>query len=362
MSDSIDRSANIIPREYLTLNEDELISRAVDVKKELGESLVILGHHYQREEVMQLADLRGDSFGLSKAASEAADAKYIVFCGVQFMAESAEILAREDQTVQHPNKEAGCPMADMAEPDEVEEAWELIHDAGAAEVIPVCYMNSASEIKAFCGRNGGLVCTSSNAKKAFEWAFERGRTILFLPDEHLGRNTCNQMGITRDHTVLWLRGQPIEKQDAKAVRGAKVILWNGYCHVHTWFSPEHVRQVRKDHPEAKIVVHPECPEEVVALSDGVGSTEYIVRYVKEAEPGSTIAIGTELNLVKRLSVEHPDKKVFELSRSTCPNMHKINLKNVVWTLENIGQVNVVQVPQKTSDESLVALERMLSLS
>jgi quinolinate synthase len=222
-------------------------------------------------------------------------------------------------------------------------------------------MNSNSEIKAFCGRHGGTVCTSSNARKAFEWAFEHGNRVLFLPDEHLGRNTSNQMSIPRERTVLWLRGEPPEKQSIDGLREAKVILWNGYCHVHTWFNLDHVRQVRQEYPDATIVVHPECTEDVVAISDAVGSTEYIVRYVEDAAPGSTVVVGTELNLVKRLAMENPDKKVFELSRSTCPNMHRIDLKNVVWTLENIGEVNVVKVPEKTREDALLALRRMLDL-
>jgi quinolinate synthase len=253
-------------------------------------------------------------------------------------------------------------MADMAELDQVEDAWEIIHDAGGDTVTPICYMNSNSEIKAFCGRHGGIVCTSSNARKAFEWAYARGNRVLFLPDEHLGRNTANQMGIPREKTVLWSRGEPPEKQSMDAIKDATLILWNGYCHVHTWFKPEHVRQVRERYPDAKIVVHPECTEDVVALSDAVGSTEYIVRYVGERGPGSTVVVGTELNLVKRLAMENPDRKVFELSRSTCPNMHRINLKNVVWTLENIGRVNVVEIPEKTGSDALLALKRMLDLT
>lgn len=341
----------------------QIIDRIQAIRDDLGKELLILTHHYQRKEIVALGDYQGDSFGLSQKAAGDKDARYIIFCGVHFMAESAEILSQAHQTVQIPKTEAGCWMADMADNDVVTDAWdELTSITGPDAIMPIVYMNSDAELKAFCGVQGGTVCTSSNAPDAFRWAFTQREKVFFFPDQHLGRNTGNQMGIAPEEMILWNPKKPLGGNRPKDIKKAKVILWDGYCLVHTRFQVDHVRRMREKFPEAKLVVHPECTQEVVALADAVGSTSYIVNYVKEAPPDSTIIIGTEINLISRLALEYPDKNIFELHYSLCPNMFKINLKNLLWTLENVGKVNVIEVPEDIKVDSRAALDRMLDLA
>jgi quinolinate synthase len=341
----------------------DLIQKIERLKADLGESLIILTHHYQRKEIVDLGDYRGDSFGLSQKAAADRDARYIVFCGVHFMAESAEILSQPHQSVQIPAIEAGCWMADMASMDTVRNAWEELSSVTDREaVMPIVYMNSDADLKAFCGREGGAVCTSSNARAAFEWGFRLREKIFFFPDQHLGRNTANQMGIARDEMIVWNPEDSLGGNTPEAVKRARVILWDGYCLVHTRFQVQHILGMREKFPEAKIVVHPECTEEVVALADAVGSTSFIVKYVEKAPAHSTIIIGTEVNLVSRLAHENPEKTVLDLHYSLCPNMFKISPRNLLWTLENIGQVNVITVPEDTKADARLALNRMLALA
>jgi len=344
-------------------NPAELIARILALKERYGNQLLILTHHYQRKEIIDLGDFKGDSFGLSQKAAQSHEARFIVFCGVHFMAESAAILARPEQTVQIPDLNAGCWMADMSEIHEVERAWEEITSlVGGEPIVPIVYMNSDARLKAFCGRHGGAVCTSSNAGAVLRWGFTVGRKLLFFPDQHLGRNVGGKMGIKPEDVIVWDPKQPLGGNDPDAVNMARLILWNGYCLVHTRFQVDHVRTRRREYPEARIVVHPECTQEVVALADACGSTGFIVNYVRDAAPGTTIVVGTEINLVHRLALEYPDKKVRELHRSLCPNMFRINLRNLLGTLENVGKVNVVSVPEAIKADAHLALDRMLKLS
>ena len=341
----------------------ELINKIKSLKEELGDELVILTHHYQRKEIVDLGDYKGDSFGLSQKAAADKAARNIVFCGVHFMAESAEILSQPHQVVQIPEMEAGCWMADMADIIILERAWEDLQSITGADVItPIVYMNSDAEIKAFCGRNGGIVCTSSNAPAAFEWAYKRREKILFLPDQHLGRNSGNDMGIPPDEMILWNPRKRLGGNSPESIKKARLILWDGYCLVHTRFTVKHIKKMRKKYPEAKIVVHPECTEEVVALADAKGSTSFIVKYVDRAAPGSTIIVGTEINLIDRLNRIYPDREILALHDSLCPNMYKISLENLLWTLENIGRVNIVKVPEEIKADARKALDRMLTLA
>ena len=340
----------------------EILERIRVRKQELGRELKILTHHYQRKEIVALGDFVGDSFELSRKAAADADCRYIVFCGVHFMAESAAILAQPHQVVQIPNVNAGCWMAGMAEAHTVKSAWEQIGAAaGKDSVVPVVYMNSDAELKAFCGQHGGLVCTSSNASTAVQWAFGQKEKILFFPDQHLGRNVGFDLGIPEDEMIVWSPDKPLGGNDPEAVRRAKLILWDGYCLVHTRFTVDQIKKMRNEFPEAGIVVHPECTRDVVALSDACGSTSFIVKYAKEAPAGSTIIIGTEINLVHRLALEYPDKKILDLHNSLCPNMFKINPGNLLETLENIGEMNVVRVAGEVKADARLALDRMLAL-
>ncbi len=345
------------------LNQEEIIERIRAGKQALGKQLIILTHHYQRKEIVDLGDFVGDSFELSKKAAADRDCRYIVFCGVHFMAESAAILAQPHQVVQIPNVEAGCWMAGMAEAETVKSAWDQIESiTGEGSMTPVVYMNSDAELKSFCGNRGGIVCTSSNAGKAVKWAFGQKDKVLFFPDQHLGRNVGHDLGIAPEEMVVWSPGRTLGGNDPDALRRARMVLWDGYCLVHTRFTVEQIEKMRTEFPGARIVVHPECTREVVDKADACGSTSYIVKYVKEAPPGSTIVIGTEINLVHRLALEYPDKKVLDLHHSLCPNMFKINLTNLLQTIETIGEMNVVEVPGEIKAGARLALDRMLGLA
>ena len=340
----------------------KLIESIKKRKGKLGDKLLILTHHYQRKDIVELGDFSGDSFALSAKAAADKNAQNIVFCGVHFMAESAAILAKPNQVVQIPDSKAGCWMADMADSVLLEKAWtEITGIVEEEKIIPLVYMNSDAHIKAHCGRKNGAICTSSNAPKAFEWAFKRGEKIFFFPDEHLGRNTGNALGIPKSEMIVWDPEKPLGGNSEKSITKAKVILWKGYCLVHTRFTADEIKDMRKKYPGAKIIVHPECTQEVVALSDAVGSTSFIVNYVKNAEPGATIIIGTEINLVERLGLGHKDKTIIPLKKSLCPNMFKINLENLLYTLENIGKVNIIEVDNRIKKDAKLALDRMLTL-
>jgi quinolinate synthase len=356
---------NTLPDEYRATSDEDLGQRIMAAKNRLGKRLLLLTHHYQRYEIVAFGDHVGDSYGLSKIAARSPEAQYIVFCGVRFMAESARILCRPEQKVYLPNSLAGCPMADMAPTDPVFEAWKLIGSMLEKErIVPISYMNSSSELKAFTGKNGGLICTSSNADKAFVWAFRKYAKLFFFPDQHLGRNTAKRLGFTPDQVALYNPAITDGGIDQKALARAKIILWRGYCYVHTKFTPEQIRAWRKKEPSVKIVVHPECPEEVVDLADAVGSTAFIVKFVENAPAGSTIAIGTELNLVQRLAINYPDKHIFELSEDACPvcsNMFRTSLGDLCYTLENIDTVKEIKVPPDVIADAHLALERMLEI-
>jgi quinolinate synthase len=358
------------PGDLPAASDPGLVERARAAQAALGDRVFVLGHHYQRDEVIQFADVTGDSFKLARDAAARPAAEYIVFCGVHFMAESADILTSPDQAVVLPDLAAGCSMADMARLAQVEDAWDAMADAGVQDnVVPVTYMNSSADIKAFCGRNGGVVCTSSNADVALEWALAQkpDAKILFLPDQHLGRNTAVlQMGMSLDDCVVWDPRQPHGGLTAEQLRDARMILWKGHCSVHGRFSEDVVDELRAQHPGIKILVHPECKHEVVLKADLVGSTEFIIKTIEAAEPGTTWAIGTELNLVKRLADAHPDKSIVFLDRNVCycSTMNRIDLPHLVWALESLvaGQVvNRITVDPDTEREALVALQRMLDL-
>ena len=357
---------NAIPDEYRLATDEELTERIIRRKSELGDKLVLLAHHYQRRKVVKLGDYVGDSYDLSKTASQQS-AEYIVFCGVHFMAEAADILSQPHQKVYLPNPLAGCPMADMAQIGNVLHAWDSLKKVvPGAKIIPISYMNSTAALKAFCGRNGGLVCTSSNAVKAFEWGFERGDKVFFFPDEHLGTNSSNKLGIPKDEMAIWdFRKRKLGGNKAENLKRARAILWKGYCHVHTTFRLEHVEQMRKKYSGIKIIVHPECPEEIVNAADADGSTKFIVDYVTKAPSGSIIAIGTEVNLVERLAHTFPDKQIYELSGNTCAmcvNMYRTTLNDIAWCLENLDAAPTVTVPEDVSRDAKIALERMLEIS
>lgn len=353
---------------YLALPDHSMDDRITSARARLGASTVILGHHYQRDEVIRFADFTGDSYKLSKAAAETS-AKYILFCGVHFMAESADILAQADQQVILPDLNAGCSMADMAEISQVEDCWETLERLGlAADTIPLTYMNSTAAIKAFCGERGGLVCTSSNAGAAFRWAFARGKRILFLPDQHLGRNTGFAMGIPFAEMSVWDPWALQGGQTAEALRGSRVLLWKGHCSVHQRFLPSHVDQVRTKYPGIRVVVHPECRWEVCQKADDLGSTERIIALVEQAPAGQTFAIGTEIHLVNRLARRFAaqGKRVLTLDDTgcLCTTMYRISPQHLAWALENLLEgrvVNRIEVRPAVKQWSRVALDRMLEL-
>jgi quinolinate synthase len=358
--------SELLPEEYAALSDDQAMARCREAMERHGSDLLLLAHHYQRREIVELCHRKGDSFELARFAQRESDARWVVFCGVRFMAESAAILAAPGQAVLHPDARAGCPLADMADADDVRGAWsELCGVLGEmpGQVTPVTYINSSAELKAFCGRNRGTICTSSNAPRTFDWAMEQAKRIFFFPDQHLGRNTAAIRGIPAEHILLWAKGEPLGGNSAEAVRQARVILWDGHCHVHTWFTREQIDDVRREHPGVMVVVHPECPREVVEAADANGSTSFIIDYVQRAKPDSTIAVGTEVNLVERLARENDGvKKVIPLTRSLCPNMYRINPQNLCRTLERPESLTPVSVPAAVSRDALTALDRMLSLA
>ncbi len=368
---------------YKSLENDALEARIQTVRDELGSRLMILGHHYQQDEVIAQCDLRGDSYLLSQMAADSTDCRHIAFCGVHFMAETADILANRPEklaerngqrvSVYLPDMAAGCSMADMAAIDQIEDAWQQLGEViDTADITPVTYINSAATLKAFVGRHGGIVCTSSNARAALEWSFAKTSRVMFFPDQHLGRNTA--LGMTLDGKKIADTQMPVWDPYAddlggnteEALQQSKVILWKGHCSVHQMFKPEHVERFRKQHPGIQILVHPECPRDVFGLADAHGSTGKIIQLVEAAPPGSKWAIGTELHLVNRLKQEHPDQEIYFLSPVVCmcATMYRIDLAHLCWTLENLAAgtpVNTIEVDEETAKWSLVALERMLEV-
>jgi len=349
-------------------SDPQLVERAKAARSALGSKAMILGHHYQRDEVIAFADIRGDSFKLAQAAADNSEAEFIFFCGVHFMAESADILTTPNQKVILPDLSAGCSMADMATASQVNDCWQVLNKLGvAAKTIPITYMNSSAAIKAFTGKNNGAVCTSSNAARAMNWAFENGEKILFLPDQHLGRNTAVlSLGLTLNDCVLWNPWQPNGGLTDDQIKKSKVILWRGHCSVHGRFSIENIKDVRQQVPGVKVLVHPECQHEVVSNADVVGSTEMIIKTVRESAPGSKWAVGTEFNLVARLANENLDKQVVFLDKTVCycSTMNRIDLPHLVWVMESLVSgrlVNQIKVEAEIAKYAKVALERMLAL-
>jgi quinolinate synthase len=356
------------PGDLPPASDPTLVARARAARAALGDRLFVLGHHYQRDEVIEFADVTGDSFKLAQQAAARPAAEFIVFCGVHFMAESADILTGPEQAVILPDLGAGCSMADMATFDQVEECWEVLADAGVADVtVPVSYMNSSAAIKGFTGRHGGTICTSSNARRAMEWALSRGEKVLFLPDQHLGRNTAvRELGLSLDDCVVYNPHKPAGGNTAEQYRAAKVILWRGHCSVHGRFTAESVADVRARIPGVNVLVHPECKYEVAMAADLVGSTDFIIRTLEAAPAGSAWAIGTELNLVKRLAKQHPDKTVVFLEKTVCfcATMNRIDLPHLVWSLEQLVAGNVpnrITVEPETARYAKQALDQMLAL-
>ncbi|WZO97214.1 quinolinate synthase NadA [Isosphaeraceae bacterium EP7] len=367
MSTTLSDASPLIFEAYRDLPTEELEARLTAAKAALGEELLILGHHYQQDEVIKFADLRGDSFKLSAMAAESRACRYIAFCGVHFMAETADILTRPEVEVILPDMTAGCSMADMADLESVEAAWaDLGEHIDLNELMPVTYINSTAELKSFCGRNGGIVCTSSNARAVLEWSFARRKRVLFFPDQHLGRNTARAMGIPLEQMPVWNPRLPLGGNTPEALENSRVLLWRGHCSVHQMFKPAHIDEFRKREPGIKILVHPECSMPVVDAADLVGSTEFILKTVAEAPSGSKWAVGTELHLVNRLAAAHPDKTVHFLSPMVCmcSTMYRIDLPHLTWVVENLLQgtvVNRVSVPEETAHWARVALQRMLDV-
>jgi quinolinate synthase len=367
-SDAFSERGVDCPGDLPAPSDPDLVARAQAAKDALGDRAFILGHHYQRDEVIAFADVTGDSFKLAQQAAARPNSEFIVFCGVHFMAESADILTSDEQAVLLPDLAAGCSMADMAAADQVDAAWRTLAAAGVAEVtVPVTYMNSSAAIKAFTGEHGGTICTSSNAKQSLDWAFQKGQKVLFLPDQHLGRNTAVlQMGMSLDDCVVFDPHKPAGGLTTQQLRDAKMILWRGHCSVHGRFTEESVDEIRAKVPNVNVLVHPECRYEVALKADYVGSTEYIIKTLASAEPGSAWAIGTELNLVRRLAGQHPDKRIMFLDKTVCycSTMNRIDLPHLVWTLESLvaGRVvNRIEVDPETQRWAKVALDRMLAL-
>jgi quinolinate synthase len=369
LSEPLDAGSQARPFvDFAVLPEGEIRERVRAAKRALGSRLVILGHHYQRESVIEFADFRGDSLKLSQLAALQQRAEFIVFCGVHFMAESADILCRPRQSVILPDLKAGCSMADMAGGEDVEEAWERLVAAHGDTLLPVTYMNSTAELKAFCGARGGVVCTSSNARAVLEWAWERKPRVFFFPDQHLGRNTAFAMGVPLGHMAEWdWRGEDLDRVNAPCYKAdRRLILWRGFCSVHTKFTRQEVDGARAADPAVKVLVHPECPFEVVRGADLAGSTEFIIEQVRQAPAGTHWVIGTEINLVRRLALEHPEQRIQSLQKNVCPcaTMNRIDPAHLLWVLENLVEghlVNVVRVPETVKHYAKVSLDRMLSL-
>ena len=357
-----------LPERYLGLSDDEMDRRIAAAREKLGRHLLILGHHYQRDEVIKFADYTGDSFKLARHVSQHPAAEFIVFCGVHFMAESADVLTADHQQVILPDLAAGCSMADMAGPDQLEMCWGDLEQMGIGGVVPVTYINSAASIKAFCGEHGGVVCTSSNAAATLQWAWKRGERILFMPDQHLGRNTAYKLGVPLDRMVVWDPNEIWGGVEPEAVKRARMILWKGHCSVHARFTVRQIENVRVQHPGVRVIVHPEVPWEVVQAADDSGSTEYIIKTVKESPAGSTWAVGTEVHLVNRLAREvQPDRTVISLDQfgCLCSTMFRVSPNHLLWILEGLvdGEVhNRIVVPDNQKHWTRVALDRMLSIS
>ena len=357
-----------LPISYMRTSPEQLEENISTARKKLGNRVVILGHHYQRDEVIKFSDKRGDSFKLSQYAADQESAEYIIFCGVHFMAETADILSSDNQKVILPNLTAGCSMADMAQTDDVLDCWDDLQNVIQNEtVIPITYMNSTADIKSLCGKNDGIVCTSSNADKAFEWAYAKGDKVLFLPDQHLGRNTAVKMGISLDEMILWNPFKPMGGNSEESVKKSKLILWQGHCSVHTRFTVSQIEEARVKYNDVNVVVHPECTLDVVNAADSVGSTEHIKTVIEQSAPGTIWAVGTEISLVNRIRDENPDKTVFCLDSVVCPcsTMYRIHPAYLSWVLDGINEgvtVNQIMVDEDTKKYSKVALERMLSLA
>jgi len=364
-----------LPQRYRDASDDELDARIRAAKETLGDRVVVLGHFYQREEVVRHADYVGDSFQLANAAKDRPEAEAIVFCGVHFMAETADLLSRPEQAVILPNLAAGCSMADMADIDQVEECWEQLEDVlgdletpdaeGLVPVIPVTYMNSSAAIKGFVGRHGGIVCTSSNARTVLEWAFARGRRVLFFPDQHLGRNTAKAMGVSLEQMPMWNPRKPLGGSSDAQIIDSRVILWHGFCSVHRRFTVDQIDKARAEHPGVRVIVHPECPMDVVDAADEAGSTDIIRRAIAAATEPTTFAIGTEINLVQRLAAQYPQQEIFCLDPVVCPcsTMYRIHPGYLAWVLESLVEgtvVNRITVPTDVAEPATVALERMLA--
>jgi quinolinate synthase len=356
-----------LPEHYLGLSDAELDRRIAAAKRALAHRVVILGHHYQRDEVIKFADYTGDSYKLAQHVSKHPDAEFIVFCGVHFMAESADVLSAPHQQVILPDLAAGCSMADMADPDQLEQAWSDLTQIGIRSVVPVTYINSAASIKAFCGERGGVVCTSSNAAATLQWAWQRGEKVLFLPDQHLGRNTAYKLGVPLDDMVVWDPNELFGGVDPDAIKRARIILWKGHCSVHTRFTVRQIENLRAQHPGIRVIVHPEVPWEVVQAADDSGSTEYIIKQVMASPAGATWAVGTEIHLVNRLAQQAaPERTVLSLDQfgCLCSTMFRVSPNHLLWTLEGLldGVVhNRIVVPDDRKHWTKVALDRMLSI-
>jgi quinolinate synthase len=356
-----------LPEQYVGLSDAEMDTRIAAARAKLGKRLVILGHHYQRDEVIKFADYTGDSYKLSQQVSKHPEAEFIVFCGVHFMAESADVLSADHQQVILPDLAAGCSMADMVDAEQLEMSWADLEQMGVGSVVPVTYINSAAAVKAFCGERGGVVCTSSNAAATLKWAWERGERILFMPDQHLGRNTAYKMGVPLDEMVVWDPAEIWGGLEPEAVKRARIILWKGHCSVHTRFTVRQIETLRAKHPGLRVIVHPEVPWEVVQAADDSGSTEYIIKQVKNSPPGSVWAVGTEIHLVSRLANEvQPERTVLSLDQfgCLCSTMFRVSPNHLLWVLEGLvdGQVrNRIVVPPEQKRWTKVALDRMLSI-
>jgi quinolinate synthase len=357
-----------LPEKYLGLSDEEMDVRIAAAKATLGRRLVVLGHHYQRDEVIKFADYTGDSFKLARHVSRHPDAEFIVFCGVHFMAESADVLSGDHQQVILPDLAAGCSMSDMADPEQLEQCWADLQQMGVSDVVPVTYINSAAAIKAFCGEHGGVVCTSSNAAATLRWAWERGERILFMPDQHLGRNTAYKLGVPLDQMVVWDPNEIWGALEPDAVKNARMILWKGHCSVHARFTVRQIENIRAQHPGVRVIVHPEVTWDVVQAADDSGSTEYIIKSVSESPAGSIWAVGTEVHLVNRLARQvQPDRTVFSLDQfgCLCSTMFRVSPNHLLWVLEGLidGEVhNRIVVPDHQKHWTKVALDRMLSIS